>query len=193
MKWTELPMTTFVWSGATILLYFPNRQLHRRVGKWWTSPLMLTPILLVGLAVELHISYTKYIRATRWLVSLLGAVTVAFAIPIYEQRKMISANWKLLTIGLLVGSVTSVRECGLRGRAESMENMPAFCYLHPELVTALMEILAPKPVKKNCLSRKKRRQMSKTYYDHYADLSMIQQKQVAIIGYGIQGHAYRRE
>ena len=108
MKWTELPMTTFVWSGATILLYFPNRQLHRRVGKWWTSPLMLTPILLVGLAVELHISYTKYIRATRWLVSLLGAVTVAFAIPIYEQRKMISANWKLLTIGLLVGSVTSV-------------------------------------------------------------------------------------
>ena len=108
MKWTELPVTAFVWSSATILLYFPNRQLHRLVPKWWTSPLMLTPILLVWLAVELHIGYSKYIRATHWLVSLLGAVTVAFAVPIYEQRKLISESWKILIIGLLVGSATSV-------------------------------------------------------------------------------------
>lgn len=32
-----------------------------------------------------------------------------------------------------------------------MENMPVFCYLHPEFVTALMKILAPKPVKKKLL------------------------------------------
>ncbi len=30
----------------------------------------------------------------------------------------------------------------------------------------------------------------KTYYDHDADLSLIQQKKVAIIGYGSQGHAH---
>ena len=33
-------------------------------------------------------------------------------------------------------------------------------------------------------------QMAKTYYDHDADLSLIQQKSVAIIGYGSQGHAH---
>lgn len=32
--------------------------------------------------------------------------------------------------------------------------------------------------------------MAKTYYDHDADLSPIQQKNVAIIGYGSQGHAH---
>ena len=32
--------------------------------------------------------------------------------------------------------------------------------------------------------------MAKTYYDHDADLSLIQQKNVAIIGYGSQGHAH---
>src|SRR3954471_24715186 len=31
--------------------------------------------------------------------------------------------------------------------------------------------------------------MAKTYYDHDADLSLIQAKKVAIIGYGSQGHA----
>ena len=32
--------------------------------------------------------------------------------------------------------------------------------------------------------------MAKTYYDHEADLSLIQAKKVAIIGYGSQGHAH---
>jgi len=32
--------------------------------------------------------------------------------------------------------------------------------------------------------------MAKTYYDHDADLSLIQAKNVAIIGYGSQGHAH---
>src|SRR6202051_1918638 len=32
--------------------------------------------------------------------------------------------------------------------------------------------------------------MAKTYYDHDADLSLIQAKKIAIIGYGSQGHAH---
>ena len=32
--------------------------------------------------------------------------------------------------------------------------------------------------------------MAKTFYDHDADLSLIQSKKVAIIGYGSQGHAH---
>src|SRR5580704_14071577 len=32
--------------------------------------------------------------------------------------------------------------------------------------------------------------MAKTYHDQDADLSIIQQKKVAIIGYGSQGHAH---
>src|SRR6516162_9585294 len=32
--------------------------------------------------------------------------------------------------------------------------------------------------------------MAKTYYDHDADLALIQAKKVAIIGYGSQGHAH---
>ena len=32
--------------------------------------------------------------------------------------------------------------------------------------------------------------MAKTYYDQDADLSLIQTKKVAIIGYGSQGHAH---
>jgi hypothetical protein len=63
-------------------------------------------------------------------------------------------------------------------------------YMSHEFVTALMEIFAPTPVKNNCPSKKEKLTMAKTYHDHDADLSLIQQKRVAIIGYGSQGHAH---
>jgi hypothetical protein len=71
-----------------------------------------------------------------------------------------------------------------------LEYIPVIPYLRPEFVTALIDIFAPKPIKNNCLSRKEKMQMAKTYYDHDADLSLIQQTNVAIIGYGSQGHAH---
>jgi ketol-acid reductoisomerase len=40
------------------------------------------------------------------------------------------------------------------------------------------------------MQRKNQDIMAKTYYDHDADLSLIQAKKVAIIGYGSQGHAH---
>ena len=63
-------------------------------------------------------------------------------------------------------------------------------YMCPECFTGLMEIFAPGPVTTKFPSRKDTIQMAKTYYDRDADLSLIQQKSVAIIGYGSQGHAH---
>ena len=42
----------------------------------------------------------------------------------------------------------------------------------------------------NLTQRKAQGKMATTYYDHDADLSLIQAKKVAIIGYGSQGHAH---
>jgi hypothetical protein len=44
-------------------------------------------------------------------------------------------------------------------------------YMSPELVTALMEIFAPKPVKSNRPPKKEKLMVAKTYHDHDADLS----------------------
>lgn len=69
---------------------------------------MMTPIFLIALALVAHVSYRDYIRGTHWLVSLLGAVTVAYAIPLYEQRLLIQRNWLVLALGVLVGSFTAL-------------------------------------------------------------------------------------
>lgn len=45
-------------------------------------PLAVTPVLVATVVLALYAS-------TKWLVLLLGPATVAFAVPIYEQRGLI--------------------------------------------------------------------------------------------------------
>lgn len=52
-------------------------------------PLAVTPVLVATVVLALYASYHDYIDGTKWLVLLLGPATVAFAVPIYEQRGLI--------------------------------------------------------------------------------------------------------
>ena len=101
-------LAAFFWSCLTILLYLVCKRLHCRWPRWWLSPLMLTPLLLVAAALTLNASYRDYYRGTHWLVTLLGPATVAFAIPIYEQRALIRRYWPVLLVGVLIGSATAM-------------------------------------------------------------------------------------
>jgi predicted murein hydrolase (TIGR00659 family) len=99
---------TAFWSLATILIYFASKRLHRRYPNALLSPLVLTPLVLIGLALGLHTNYGQYFGATSWLVAMLGPATVAFAIPIYEQRALLARYWPVLAAGVLVGSTASI-------------------------------------------------------------------------------------
>jgi len=106
--WREPLVQAIAWSLATILLYFGAKRLHRRWPRWWLMPLGVAPALLMIAALVLHVSYRDYIRGTHWLVALLGPATVAFAVPIYEQRALIRRRWPLLLVGMIAGSLTAM-------------------------------------------------------------------------------------
>ncbi|MFB9951081.1 LrgB family protein [Rhizobium puerariae] len=95
---------TAFWSATTIGLYAVSKAAHRRWPHLWLSPLVFTPVVLIALALAMHESYAQYIRSTHWLVMLLGPATVAFAVPIYEQRNTIRRYWPALAIGVAAGS-----------------------------------------------------------------------------------------
>jgi len=96
------------WSTATIGFYGASRAVDRGRPRWWTSPLLLTPALLLAVAVGLHAGYRDYIRGTRWIMLMLGPATVAFALPIYEQRALIRRHGPLLVIGAAMGSAVAI-------------------------------------------------------------------------------------
>ncbi len=101
-------VATLFWSAATILLYLAAKRVYRRFPMWWLTPLAVTPLLLMGLVVALNENYRGYFGATHWLVALLGPATVAFAIPIYQQRATIRRYWPVLLAGVLVGSSSAM-------------------------------------------------------------------------------------
>lgn len=105
---TEPAIHALVWSVVTIGFYWLAKRVYRKWPRWWLMPLAVTPVLVATVVLSLHASYHDYIRGTKWLVLLLGPATVAFAIPIYEQRALIRRHWPVLLIGMIVGSLTSI-------------------------------------------------------------------------------------
>ncbi|MCM0081831.1 LrgB family protein [Geomonas sp. Red32] len=105
---SDILVNAVFWSLLTVGLYALGKALYHRKPTWWTSPLLLAPVLLIAAAVACHQSYREYIRGTHWLVVLLAPVTVAFAVPIYEQRLLIRKHWLLLVAGAAAGSATAM-------------------------------------------------------------------------------------
>jgi predicted murein hydrolase (TIGR00659 family) len=107
MRTDHLPESVF-WCVATIALYLAARWWHGRRPHWWNAPLLVTPVILVSLALVFHAGYREYSRGAHWMIALLGPATVAFAVPIYDQRRLIRRYWPVLIFGVLAGSVTAM-------------------------------------------------------------------------------------
>lgn len=105
-----------LWTALTLGIYGVARQGYVRLPRWWTSPLLVAPLVLMTLMLALHVSYREYIQGTHWLVMMLGPVTVAFAVPIYEQRALLRRYWAVLLLGALVGSSVSLASAWLLAR-----------------------------------------------------------------------------
>lgn len=101
-------MKAVFWALVTVGIYAASVRLYRRFPAWWSSPLLVTWLVCALLLASLHTTYQEYLGATSWLVVLLGPATVAFAIPIHKNRRLIRRNWLLLLIGTFVGSAIAM-------------------------------------------------------------------------------------
>jgi len=116
-----LPTAMVLWSAVTIALYFLAKFVHRRLPRWWTAPLIMAPLLLMAIIVLSGTRYATYIGGTHWLIALLGPATVAFAVPIWEQRKTIKRHWPALIIGIVAGSLTAIVSAWALARALDLD------------------------------------------------------------------------
>ncbi|MCY1399911.1 Inner membrane protein YohK [compost metagenome] len=96
------------WLAVTLGGYLLSRVLYRRFQMYWLSPIVFVPALLFALAIPLQASYAEYSRDTSWLVALLGPATVAFAVPIWQQRAMLARHWPALLAGMCAGSAVAI-------------------------------------------------------------------------------------
>jgi predicted murein hydrolase (TIGR00659 family) len=97
-----------MWSALTVIIYAITKRLYQSWRRPWLMPVALTPFVLMVLMLFLGESYQDYFSGTGWLMTLLGPASIAFAVPIYEQRATIRKQWAILLLGVAVGSVTAI-------------------------------------------------------------------------------------
>lgn len=107
----------------TLAFYYGSKCLYQRKRSIFLMPLLLAPILLVAVVMIFHIPYQTYMAESHWLLWLLGPATVAFAIPVYDNRLLIKRHWLSLSVGVIVSVVVAVGSTVLLARWFELSDM----------------------------------------------------------------------
>jgi len=98
--------------AVTLIVYYINKKIYKRYPRLLLMPLLLTPAVLISIILASSLPWHDYIGESHWLLWLLGPATIAFAVPVYENTRMIRKHWLSITTGvftaIIVASTSSV-------------------------------------------------------------------------------------
>lgn len=92
----------------TLLAYLFARRAAGKYPSPLTSPVFLSTVIVITVLLLLNIPYKKYEPASEIMTYFLGPATVALAVPLYRQRKIISAYAVPALFGLVAGIVSTI-------------------------------------------------------------------------------------
>ncbi|NNH26003.1 LrgB family protein [Acinetobacter terrestris] len=93
---------------GTFIGYILSKKLHTKYPYMLLAPGIFVPFIIMLLMVIFNISYDTYMIENKWIVWMLGPATIAFAIPIYEYRKVIKEHVLSISLGIVVGMIAGV-------------------------------------------------------------------------------------
>ncbi|MGX7741437.1 LrgB family protein [Rhodopseudomonas parapalustris] len=107
--WVYLSQTPLLWLTVTLLVYAATDAVSQATGR---NPLV-NPVLhamwIIGVFLwATGTSYTTYFGGAQFVHFLLGPATVALAVPLYENRKLVLAAILPMVLALVVGCVTAI-------------------------------------------------------------------------------------
>ncbi|MXQ10291.1 LrgB family protein [Microvirga makkahensis] len=134
--WVYLSQTPLLWLVVTLGAYVVADRISQAFGR---HPLC-NPVLVSVIAVALvlwatNTSYAVYFEGAKFVHFLLGPATVALAIPLYQNRRIVLRAIVPMAAALIVGSVTAIVSAVALAR---MFDMPRsiLVSLAPKSVTA---------------------------------------------------------
>ncbi|MEK4360506.1 CidB/LrgB family autolysis modulator [Paenibacillus sp. FSL M7-1455] len=89
---------------VTLGIYFASKRVYGKYRKIYLSPLLVTPIILVLILIWANIPYESYNSGGKWLSTMLQPATVAFAVPLYKNFKVLKKYAVEIIVSVLAGS-----------------------------------------------------------------------------------------
>lgn len=107
--WVYMAASPLFCLTVTLVIYQLAHRLYLRSNQLAVlNPVLVSIVLLVGLLKITHTSYAIYFQGAQFIHFLLGPATVAFAIPLWQQRQLIKRLWLPLILGLCAGIFVAI-------------------------------------------------------------------------------------
>ncbi|WP_379157526.1 CidB/LrgB family autolysis modulator [Paenibacillus sp. sgz5001063] len=101
-------MTGLFLLALTVAVYLLAKRIYASSSKMYASPLIITPLLIISFLLMTGIPYESYNAGGKWLTDLLQPATVAFAIPLHKNFKVLKKHAAEIAAGVLSGTVMAV-------------------------------------------------------------------------------------
>ena len=106
--WVYLQTEPLFWLTITIGAFLVGDYLYKKSNiNPLVNPVSISILIVSGILIIFDIEYERYFNGAI-IYFLLGPATVALAIPIYNQIKLIQKEALSITITLLVGSLFAI-------------------------------------------------------------------------------------
>ncbi|MHA6534582.1 CidB/LrgB family autolysis modulator [Paenibacillus sp. BAC0078] len=92
----------------TVAVYLLSKRIYASSNKMYASPLIITPLLIISFLLMTGIPYESYNAGGKWLTDLLQPATIAFAIPLHKNFKVLKKHAAEIAAGVLSGTVMAV-------------------------------------------------------------------------------------
>jgi putative effector of murein hydrolase len=107
--WTPLATTPLLWLVVTLAAYVVGRVIqHACKGSAFASPVLIAIVLAAVVVLATRTSYKSYFAGAQFINFLLGPATIALAIPLARNARLVRENLHSIGLALLAGSVTSI-------------------------------------------------------------------------------------
>lgn len=107
--WTPLSATPLLWLVVTLAAYAIGRAVQLACGgSPFASPVLIAIALVSAVVVATGTRYETFFAGAQFINFLLGPATIALAIPLARNARLIRANLSSVALALLAGSVTSI-------------------------------------------------------------------------------------
>ena len=107
--WVYLSQSPLLWLTVTLLVYAAADAVSLATDRHPLANPVLHSLWIIGAFLLLtHTSYTTYFEGAQFVHFLLGPATVALAVPLYENRKLVVASIFPMLVALVVGSATAI-------------------------------------------------------------------------------------
>jgi predicted murein hydrolase (TIGR00659 family) len=134
--WVYLSQTPLLWLTVTLVVYATTDAVSLATGRHpFANPVLHAMWIIAVFLLLTGTSYTAYFSGAQFVHFLLGPATVALAVPLYENRRMVVSAILPMLAALVVGCATAIVSVVLLAEAFGLPH-DVVVSLAPKSVTA---------------------------------------------------------